>query len=201
MELKVVDTNSTVNVSDTAFAREFNEALVHQAVSAYMAGCRKGSKALKNRSAVSGGGAKPWRQKGTGRARAGTLRSPLWRGGGVTFGSGSRSVKKKLNKKMYRGAMRSIISELTRQERLILLERLSVETHKTRDLRAMLGDFDFESLLIVIDAADENLMLASRNIFNVEIVRFSQLNPVDLIRFDKVLMTVATLKRVDEWLS
>ena len=123
MELKVADTNSTVDVSDAAFALEFNEALVHQAIAAYMAGCRKESKALKNRSAVSGGGAKPWRQKGTGRARAGTLRSPLWRGGGVTFASDLRSSKKKLNKKMYRGAMRSILSELTRQERLILVER------------------------------------------------------------------------------
>lgn len=201
MELKVTDTHSTVNVSDKAFTCEFNETLVHQAVSAYMAAYHKGSKGLKNRSAVSGGGAKPWRQKGTGRARAGTLRSPLWRGGGVTFAAGSCRARKKLNKKMYRGAMRSIISELARQDRLIVLERFSVDTPKTRDLRSLLDGYDFASLLIVIDDEDVNLTLASRNIFGIEVERLSRLNPVDLIRFDKVLMTVATLKRIDEWLS
>jgi large subunit ribosomal protein L4 len=201
MELKVTDTQSTVIVSDKAFTCEFNETLVHQAMSTYMAGSHKGSKGLKTRSAVTGGGAKPWRQKGTGRARAGTLRSPLWRGGGVTFASGSSRAKKKLNKKMYRGAMRSIISELARQDRLIVLERFSVETPKTRDLRSSLNGFDFASLLIVIDDDDANLALASRNIFNIEVERLSRLNPVDLIRFDKVLMTVAILRRIDEWLS
>jgi large subunit ribosomal protein L4 len=201
MELDVADTHTTIDVSDNAFGRDFNETLIHQAVTAYLAGGRGANKILKGRSAVRGGGAKPWRQKGTGRARAGTIRSPLWRGGGVTFGNAQQNFQHKINKKMYRSAMRSIISELARQKRLIVLESFAVKSLKTKDLLTRLDGFAYDSLLILTANEDENLYLAARNLRNVDVMQVKHLNPVSLIRFDKVLVTVDAIKRIEEWLS
>ncbi|MCP4408050.1 MAG: 50S ribosomal protein L4 [Gammaproteobacteria bacterium] len=201
MELQVADTQSKMDVSDNAFGREFNEALVHQAVNAYLAGGRSISAVGKTRAEVRGGGSKPWRQKGTGRARAGTIRSPLWRGGGLTFGGARRNYRQKLNKKMYRLAMGSIYSELARQNRLIVLEQFSVESVKTKNLLGRLSEFTFDSMLIITHSEDENLRLAARNLHHVEVLPLKRVNPVSLIRFGKVLMTVASVKHVEEWLS
>jgi len=200
MELKI-ENGSTIELSDVAFGADYNEALVHQVLTAYLAAARSGTKAQKNRSAVSGGGAKPWRQKGTGRARAGTSRSPLWRSGGVTFAAQPRNYEQKVNKKMYRGAMRSIFSELVRQERLILVENLSLEAPKTRLLAAKLKELNASRALIVADEVDENLYLASRNLPHVNVVDADAVEPTSLIGFDKVVITVAAMKQIEEWLS
>ena len=191
----------TVSVSEVAFGREFNQDLVHQAVTAYMAGARQGSKAQKNRSAVSGGGAKPWRQKGTGRARAGTIRSPLWRTGGVTFAAQPRDHAQKLNKKMYRAALRCILSELNRQERLVVVESFDLEAPKTKALVQQLAQYDLSNALIVSEDVSENLYLASRNLHKVEVRDAQGVDPVSLIRFDKVVVTVAALKKFEEMLG
>jgi large subunit ribosomal protein L4 len=201
MELKTADTNSTVQVSDHTFGRDFNQALVHQAVTAYLAGARSGTKAQKTRAQVAGGGAKPWRQKGTGRARAGTIRSPLWRGGGITFAARPRGFQQKLNKKMYRAAMRSILSELVRQERLVLVEDFTLDETKTRALAAKLKELKMPSVLIVADQVDDKLHLAARNLVGVQVSGAGELNPVSLIGFDKVLMTRAALSRIEAWLG
>ena len=201
MELQLANSDVTISVSELAFGREFNEPLIHQVLTAYIHGSRQGSRALKNRSNVRGGGAKPWRQKGTGRARAGTIRSPLWRGGGVTFGAGLRNYRQKLNKKMYRAAIRSIISELIRQQRLLVVDGFSVETPKTRNLIKTLNEFSFNTLLIITEQVDINLHLAARNLSRVDIAEVKNLDPVTLIRFDKVLITVAAVRQVEEWLS
>jgi large subunit ribosomal protein L4 len=201
MELNVADTGSTITVSDQAFGRDFNEALVHQAVTVYLAGARSGSKAQKSRSDVRGGGAKPWRQKGTGRARAGTIRSPLWRGGGVTFAARPRSHQQKLNKKMYRAALRAIVSELARQGRLVVAERFTVDAPKTRELAAKLEELSLGCVLIVTEAADRNLVLAARNLPQVDVTDVSGLDPVRLMRFDRVLVSLPAIKRMEEWLS
>ncbi len=201
MELQVQDTKKKVTVSDETFGKEFNETLVHQAVVAYMAGGRAGSKAQKTRSDVRGGGAKPWRQKGTGRARAGTIRSPLWTGGGVTFAARPRDYSQKLNKKMLRAAMRSIFSELARQERLVVVDSFAVDSPKTKDLVGKLGALALDKALIVTDQADMNLYLAARNLPYVDVTEVGGLDPVSLVRLDKVLITVAALKQVEEWLS
>lgn len=190
-----------VTVSDAAFAREFNETLVHQTVTTYLAGARQGTVQQKTRSDVSGGGRKPWRQKGTGRARAGTIRSPLWRTGGVTFAARPQDHSKKLNKKMYRGAMACILSELIRQDRLLVVEDFSVSSHKTKDLVAKLGEFSLDNVLIVAEDIAENLFLAARNLHKVDVLDAAGLDPVSLIGFDKVLMTVPALKKVEEMLS
>jgi len=200
MELKI-DNGSTIELSDAAFGGDYNEALVHQVLTAYLAAARSGTKAQKNRSAVSGGGAKPWRQKGTGRARAGTSRSPLWRSGGVTFAAQPRNYEQKVNKKMYRGAMRCIFSELVRQERLVLVESLSLEAPKTRLLAAKLKELNASRALIVADEVDENLYLASRNLPHVNVVDAKAVEPTSLIGFDKVVITVAAMKQIEEWLS
>lgn len=202
MELTLYKDEKKVKVSEVAFAREFNEPLVHQVVVAYMAAGRSGTRKQKTRSEVSGGGIKPWRQKGTGRARAGTSRSPLWRGGGVTFAANnSQNYEQKINKKMYRNAMRSIFSELIRQARLLIVDDFSIEVPKTKQLAAKLKSYDLERVLIVTESDDINLYLAARNLRNVDIVDATGLNPVDLIRFDHVLITVDSLKRVEERLS
>jgi len=204
MELNIATpegAKGTVSVSEVAFGREFNEDLVHQAVVAYMAGARQGTKAQKNRAAVSGGGAKPWRQKGTGRARAGTSRSPIWRSGGVTFAAQPRNHEQKLNKKMYRAALRCILSELNRQERLIIVESFSVEAPKTKSLIAQLAQFDLTEALIVTEEVDINLYLASRNLHKVDVRDVQAIDPVALIRFDKVVVTVAALKKLEETLG
>ncbi|NLS12459.1 50S ribosomal protein L4 [Vibrio sp. SM6] len=200
MEIMVKGANA-LTVSETTFGREFNEALVHQVVVAYAAGARQGTRAQKTRSEVSGGGAKPWRQKGTGRARAGTIRSPIWRTGGVTFAAKPQDHSQKVNKKMYRGAMKSILSELVRQERLIVVEEFSVEAPKTKELVAKLKELELNDVLIVTGEVDENLFLAARNLYKVDARDVAGIDPVSLIAFDKVLMTAAAVKQVEEMLA
>jgi large subunit ribosomal protein L4 len=190
-----------ITVSEAAFGREFNEALVHQVVVAYMAGARAGTRKQKTRAEISGGGAKPWKQKGTGRARAGTSRSPLWRKGGVIFAARPQDHSQKVNKKMYRGAMQAILSELIRQNRLLLVDEISVNAPKTRQLVEKLKGLDLENVLLVTESQDINLHLAARNLHNVGVVDSNSLNPVDLIRFDKVLMTVDSIKNVERILA
>ena len=196
-----VQGGKSVTVSDAAFAREFNEPLVHQAVTAVMAGARQGSRAQKARSEVRGGGSKPWRQKGTGRARAGTIRSPLWRGGGRAFAARPQNHAQKLNKKMYRGAMCSILSELIRQERLVVVDSFGVAEAKTRQLVAKLKDLGLDDVLIVSDNADENLYLAARNLYSVAVCDADNADPVSLIGFEKVLITVPALQKIEEKLA
>lgn len=201
MNLSLAADGGSVEVSDVAFAREFNEALVHQVVVAHMAGARQGTRAQKNRSAVRGGGRKPWRQKGTGRARAGTIRSPIWRSGGVTFAAKPQDHSAKTNRKMYRGALRCILSELIRQERLIAVESFSVDAPKTKSLLAQLKNLDLVNVLIVTQEVDENLYLASRNIRRVDVRDVQGIDPVSLISHDKVLITVGALKQLEEALA
>ncbi|GAB3534916.1 50S ribosomal protein L4 [Photobacterium proteolyticum] len=200
MEL-VVKGADALTVSETTFGRDFNEALVHQVVVAYAAGARQGTRAQKTRSDVSGGGAKPWRQKGTGRARAGTIRSPLWRTGGVTFAARPQDHSQKVNKKMYRGAMKSILSELVRQERLIVVDNFSVEAPKTKELVAKLKELELTDALIVTGDLDENLFLAARNLYKVDVRDAAAIDPVSLIAFDKVVMTAEAVKQVEEMLA
>jgi len=197
MELKT-NTGTAVAVSDATFAREFNESLVHQIVTAYLAGGRQGTKAQKTRSEVAGGGKKPWRQKGTGRARAGTASSPIWRSGGVTFAAKPRSFEQKVNKKMYRAAMQSILSELVRQERLVVADDFSVASHKTKEFVAKLNELELSNVLIVSDDVDEKLYLASRNVPHVGVAEAVDVDPVSLIAFDKILVTVPALKKLEE---
>jgi len=200
MELMVKGADA-LTVSETTFGRDFNEALVHQVVVAYAAGARQGTRAQKTRSEVSGGGAKPWRQKGTGRARAGTIRSPIWRTGGVTFAAKPQDHSQKVNKKMYRGAMKSILSELVRQERLIVVDDFSVEAPKTKALVAKLKELELTDALIVTGELDENLFLAARNLYKVDVRDAKAIDPVSLIAFDKVVMTAAAVKAVEEMLA
>jgi len=201
MELVLKDANSALEVSEATFGRDFNEALVHQVVVAFGAGARQGSKAQKTRSEVRGGGAKPWRQKGTGRARAGTIRSPIWRSGGVTFAAKPQDHSQKVNKKMYRGAIQSILSELVRQERLIVVEKFAVETPKTKELISKLKEFELKDVLIVTSEVDENLFLSARNLYKVDVRDVQGIDPVSLIAFEKVLMTVDAVKQLEESLA
>ncbi|SHG17882.1 LSU ribosomal protein L4P [Microbulbifer donghaiensis] len=204
MELNIATpegAKGTVAVSEVTFGREFNQDLVHQAVVAYMAGARQGTKAQKNRADVSGGGKKPWRQKGTGRARAGTIRSPLWRSGGVTFAAEPRDHSVKLNKKMYRAALRCILSELARQERLVVVESFDVDAPKTKQLVSKLAQFDLSNALIVTEEVSENLYLAARNLHKIDVRDVQGIDPVSLIRFDKVVVTVSALKKIEEVLG
>lgn len=190
--------SKSIDVSEGVFANEFNEPLVHQVVTAYLAGARAGTHAQKARSQVSGGGRKPWRQKGTGRARAGTIRSPLWRGGGKIFAAQPQDYSQKVNRKMYRGAMRSILSELVRQDRLLVCDNFKVDAPKTKALVEKLGKLGLESVLIVTEDVDENLYLAARNLHKVEVLDAVGVDPVSLIRFDKVLMTAEAAKKIEE---
>ncbi|MFL2539179.1 MAG: 50S ribosomal protein L4 [Candidatus Rariloculaceae bacterium] len=201
MKIKVQGKKSSVELSDATFGADFNEPLVHQIVTAYLAGQRQGNKAQKNRSQVRGGGAKPWRQKGTGRARAGTSRSPLWVGGGQTFAASPRDFTQKVNRKMYRGAMRSMLSELVRQDRLLLTEKFSVSAPKTKELVAKLDKLKLGSALIVVEGFDRDLLLAARNLPAVEVQDAQSVDPVNLIKYDKVLMTVAAVKLLEERLG
>ena len=201
MNLNLAAGAGTVEVADATFGKEFNEALVHQVVTAYLAGGRQGTRAQKNRSDVRGGGKKPWRQKGTGRARAGTIRSPLWRSGGVTFAARPQDYTQKVNRKMYRAAMRSILSELVRQDRLVAVEEITVDAPKTKQLVAKLSDLGLEKVLIVTEEVDENLYLAARNIPNVDVVDVAAADPVSLVAFDKVLATVSALRKFEEKLA
>jgi large subunit ribosomal protein L4 len=191
----------TVTVSEVAFGKDFNEPLVHQVVTAFLAGGRQGTKAQKNRAAVAGGGRKPWRQKGTGRARAGTIRSPIWRGGGKTFAAVPRDHSQKVNKKMYRGALRCILSELVRQERLVVVDEFAVSAPKTKELVGKLKELDINSALIVADQVDENLYLAARNLPKVDVRDSEGVDPVSLIAHEKVLVTVPALKKLEEALA
>jgi large subunit ribosomal protein L4 len=200
MELASNKGGSTVQVADAVFAADFNEALVHQVVTAYMAGARAGTKAQKTRSDVSGGGKKPWRQKGTGRARAGTIRSPLWRGGGVTFAARPRDHAQKVNRKMYRGALRSILSELGRREHLIVVPDLASDG-KTRNLAAKLADLDAPNALIVCETVEQKLHLAARNLPGVDVLDVEAVNPVSLLSHQKVVLTEAAVRKLEAWLS
>ena len=205
MELSVVKPGSaeagTVSVSDAAFAREYNEELVHQVVTAYMAGARQGTRAQKNRAAVRGGGKKPWRQKGTGRARAGTIRSPIWRSGAVTFAAQPQDHSQKVNRKMYRAALRSIMSELARQDRLVIVESLDLEAPKTKLLVEQLGAYGVDNVLIVSTEVGENLYLAARNLHKVDVRDVDGIDPVSLIGHDKVMVTVDAVKKFEEMLG
>jgi len=200
MELAVAG-GKAIKVSAATFGRDFSEALVHQVVTAYMAGGRAGTKAQKTRSDVRGGGRKPWKQKGTGRARAGTIRSPLWRGGGRTFAARPRNHTQKVNRKMYRGALQAILSELVRQKRLVVLDALELSTPKTGKLLAVLAQQGFEKGLIVTAEVDGNLFLATRNVPNVYALDVAGLDPVSLVAADKVIMTVDAVKKIEEWLG
>ena len=206
MELNLVATGGSkagaVTLSDAVFGKDFNETLVHQVVTAYLAGARQGTVAQKTRSDVSGGGTKPWRQKGTGRARAGTIRSPLWRGGGVTFAARPQNHEQKVNRKMYRAAVRSILSELVRQDRLVAVENFAVEEAKTKALVAKLKAMGLEgNVLVVTDELDEKLYLAARNLVGIDVRDVVGLDPVSLVAFDKVVMSVAALKQIEEKLA
>ncbi len=206
MELKLTTatgraSKNSVELSDGNFGRDFNETLVHQVVTAYLAAARAGTKAQKSRSAVSGGGAKPFRQKGTGRARAGTIRSPLWRSGGTTFAAVPRDYEQKVNKKMYRAAIRSILSELVRQERMLVVDKFSVDAPKTKMLAEKLKAMNVDNVLIVGSEIDDNLFLSARNLPHVDVVEAKRVDPVKLVRFDKVIMTVAAVSALEEMLA
>ena len=200
MELKQQN-GAALNVSDAVFGADYNEALIHQAVISYQAGARQGTRGQKNRSAVSGGGAKPWRQKGTGRARAGTSRSPIWRGGGKTFPAVTQDFSQKMNRKAYRSAIRSILSELVRQERLIVTNDFTVSEPKTKQLVAKMSDMKLEDVLVVTHDLDENLELASRNLYHVGVYEAEEINPLILIGYDKVVMTEEAVKQIEEKLA
>ena len=201
MDLQLHNSKEKITVSDAVFGADYKESLVHQLVTAYMAAGRAGTKAQKNRAAVSGGGTKPWRQKGTGRARAGTIRSPLWRSGGVTFAAQPRDYTQKVNRKMYRAGIRSILSELARQERLIVVEDITVDAPKTKQLLSRLEDLGVSRTLIITETGDEKLYLSARNLPNVEVSDVAGLNPVNLVRYDHVVVTVGSVRAIEEWLS
>lgn len=196
-----VSGGKSINVSEATFGREFSEPLVHQVVTAYLAGARAGTKAQKNRSAARGGGKKPWRQKGTGRARVGTIRSPLWRGGGVTFAAQPRDHSQKVNRKMYRGAIQAILSELVRQERLVVVSTLELAEPKTKLLKARLDEMGVESGLLVDESIEENLFLAARNIGGIYLIDVAGLDPVSLVSAEKVVITVKAIEKIQEWLG
>lgn len=204
MQLNVVKIKGKaepVKVSKDVFGADFNEPLVHQAVVAYQAGSRQGTRAQKNRSAVSGGGAKPWRQKGTGRARAGTSRSPIWRSGGKTFPATTQDFSQKMNRKAYRSALRSILSELVRQERLVVSDDLAVKEGKTKQLVEKLNGLGLDDALIITHELDDKLALASRNLYKVGVMEVADLNPLHLVGFDKVVVTTEAIKQIEEKLK
>ncbi len=206
MEIKLTTptgraSTKTVEVSDVMFGQDFNEDLVHQVVTAYMAGGRAGTKAQKSRADVNHTTAKPWRQKGTGRARAGMSSSPLWRGGGKTFAATTRDFSQKVNKKMYRAALRSIMSELVRQERLVIVDKFEVEVPKTKQLMEKLKTMGIDNALIVTDELGDNLYLSARNLIHVDVRMARHVDPVSLVGFEKVLITVPALKQVEEMLA
>lgn len=196
-----VQAGGNMQVSGAVFGADYNESLIHQVVTAYLAGSRAGTRAQKTRSDVRGGGIKPFKQKGTGRARAGTIRSPLWRTGGVTFAARPQDWSQKVNRKMYRGALRSILSELLRQERLVVVDEFKVETPKTKALVAKMNDMSLQDVLIVDVIPDENLYLASRNVYKVAVCAVDEIDPASLITFGKVVMTSAAVKSIEERLS
>ena len=200
MELNT-QAGGSVSVADSIFNVDYNESLIHQVVTAYMSGARSGSKAQKTRSEVRGGGIKPWRQKGTGRARAGTSRSPIWRSGGVTFAAKPKNWSQKVNKKMYRGALRSMLSELVRQNRLVIVDEFKVDSLKTKDLVKKLADLNLSDCLIVTKEMDKNLYLSSRNLHKIGVCSDAELNPVSLIAYGSVVTTVDVIKNIEERLA
>ena len=201
IELLSSTKNQDINISYNAFSKDFNEALVHQAVVSFLAGSRQGTSKQKTRSEVRGGGKKPYRQKGTGRARAGTIRSPLWRGGGIAFAATPRDYSKKINKKMYRAAIRSIFSELLRQGRLVAIEKPVLEKPKTKEIANFLKEFSLSKVLIITDELDVNLYLSARNIPNVDIITVREINPVNLLKAQKVAVTADAFKKIEEWID
>ena len=204
MKLDVLSQDSNkenIQISDEIFSNEFNSDLVHQVVTSFLSGARQGSHSQKNRSDVRGGGKKPYRQKGTGRARAGTIRSPIWRGGGVTFASSPRDYSKKVNKKMYRAAIRSILSELLRQERLVAITTPKLAEPKTKLIASYLKDLKLEKALIIVDELDTNLYLSARNIPHLEVVTVKEINPVMLLRSERVAVTPEAFKLIEEWMK
>ena len=206
MELKLTTatgkaSTKSIEVSDANFSREFNEALVHQAVTGYLAGARSGTRAQKTRSDVRGGGKKPWKQKGTGRARSGTIRSPIWRSGGVTFAARPKDWSQKLNRKMYRAAIQSILSELVRTERLVVVDSFAVDAPKTKDMVERLGKLGTNNVMIVTADMSDNLFLSTRNLHHVGVCDANNIDPVSLIRFEKVIMTAGAVKKIEETLA
>jgi large subunit ribosomal protein L4 len=202
MDIRMVGSSGSVTVSDVTFASPFNEALVHQVVTAYLAAARAGTHAQKTRSQVSGGGSKPWRQKGTGRARAGSIRSPLWRGGGKVFAAVPADYSQKVNRKMYRGAMRSILSELLRQDRLLVVENIGVTEPRTKAMLARLAELGAEGrVLVVLNEISETVYLAARNLYNVEVLDTVSIDPVSLVRFDRVVIEADALRKIEERLA
>ena len=201
IELLSSTKNQDINISENAFSKDFNEALVHQAVVSFLAGSRQGTSKQKTRSEVRGGGKKPYRQKGTGRARAGTIRSPLWRGGGIAFAATPRDYSKKINKKMYRAAIRSIFSELLRQGRLVAIEKPVLEKPKTKEIANFLKEFSLSKVLIITDELDVNLYLSARNIPNIDIITVREINPVNLLKAQKVAVTADAFKKIQEWID
>ncbi|WP_083919157.1 50S ribosomal protein L4 [Hydrogenovibrio halophilus] len=201
IELQTGKSSGSLDVSEAVFGIPFNESLVHQVVNAYMAGARSGTKAQKNRSAVSGGGAKPWAQKGSGRARAGTTRGPLWVGGGRAFPGHNRDFSQKLNKKMYRGAMRSILSELARTERLVVVDDFKVSAPKTKEFKAKLSTLNLQDALVVTESFDEYLFLSSRNLYEAAVSDVASIDPVSLVGYRSVVLTQGALKQLEERLG
>ena len=201
IELLSSTKNQDINISENAFSKDFNEALVHQAVVSFLSGSRQGTSKQKTRSEVRCGGKKPYRQKGTGRARAGTIRSPLWRGGGIAFAATPRDYSKKINKKMYRAAIRSIFSELLRQGRLVAIEKPVLEKPKTKEIANFLKEFSLSKVLIITDEIDVNLYLSARNIPNVDIITVREINPVNLLKAQKVAVTADAFKKIEEWID
>ncbi|CAL1329140.1 50S ribosomal protein L4 [Candidatus Providencia siddallii] len=201
MELLTRDTNKTTILSKATFEYAFNESLIHQVITAYTAGARQGTRSQKTRAEVSGSGKKPWRQKGTGRARAGSINSPIWRSGGVTFAAKPKKYKQKINKKMYRAALKSILSELVRKNRIIIFDDFTLKTHKTKVLMKKLNDMNFKNVLIVTAKLNKNLFLASRNLHNVDVCSSDKINPINLITFNKIILTIDAIKKIEEMLS
>jgi large subunit ribosomal protein L4 len=201
MKLKIVNGGAELQVSDAAFGQEFNESLVHQVITAYRNGGRAGTKAQLTKAEVRGGGKKPWAQKGTGQARAGSSRSPIWVGGGRAFAAKPRSFEQKVNRKMYRGAITAMLSELARTERLLVANDIPLEAPKTKLLATQLKKWELQNVLIVVEALDEKLFLAARNLPHVEVLEVSRLNPLSLASYDKVLATVGAVKMIEERLQ
>lgn len=201
MKIAITGGSKSIEVSDRTFGASLNEPLIHQVLTAFRAKKRSGSKAQKNRAAASGGGAKPWRQKGTGRARVGTIRSPIWVGGGRAFAAQPRDFSQKVNRKMYQAAMRSMLSELLREDRLLVVDSMAMDKPKTRDLVARLKELQLDHVLVLVDQYDDNLCLAARNIGWVDVLDLREVNPVSLLRYDKVLATAAAVKGLEERLS
>ena len=198
MNLKLISGGAELTVSDATFGQDYNETLVHQVVVAYRNAGRAGTKRQKSRAEVRGGGKKPWAQKGTGQARAGSSRSPIWRGGGVTFAARPRDFSQKVNRKMYRGAIVSMLSELVRQNRLVVTDEIALEAPKTKLLASKLAGWSLSKVLIVVEALDEKLFLAARNLPHVDLLEVSQINPLSLVEHERVLMTVGAVKLLEE---